>query len=83
MRLKTKRANEEYPRHVCAASRCDDPSVVVYDVRDRFGCAVPMCDRHWASFCEDEDGVVQVEESRSEKAGAPIQSSQLGLFGVT
>lgn len=52
MRLKTKNKRDTYPPHVCAASRCDQPSEVIYAVT---GEEVPFCDRHWVAFCVQGD----------------------------
>ena len=43
-----------YERGVCAASRCNNPSILTDATRKVVNEDVPLCDRHWEMACDDD-----------------------------
>jgi hypothetical protein len=54
-RLKRKLGHDDYPADVCAASRCNEPSVVVDDSHKVWPERVPLCEKHWTRRSEIEE----------------------------
>ena len=72
LRLKVIGHDEEYPRELCAASRCQDEAVIVDATRLLTPHQVPLCEYHWQVRCElEEEETEEMVIEIVERSGGP------------